>query len=578
MFPMRSKSFKENLNYSYVLIILIMIVLTLLISVCFFWYLYYSSTMDSISQITGLAMQNIKYEYNNIEQYAMALSRNEVLQQVMTDTDFSDNQNVTENLIRLRKELDNADYIGSGNNVRIIFASENNKYSYSYFQSESYFCEVNNIDRLKLDDIYIGYVTENSEKYLVYVRPLFADFGSERIGNIAVFYNLEKNFIKFSDINVTNNGVFFVTNENGEILCHHNKDYILKNLKDESYGDKLLNGTKAFRFRDGSKSYFCSVEIMPTTNWRAISVVPTDKFYRDIFLYVAGILAACIIVLLVALNISKKYVRKITYPVNTLCDAMKKTEKVDIEDNNLFVEFEFMANRYNHMICRIRRQMNEIAEKEEEKRKADMRILYEQINPHFLYNTLDSINWLAACSTDEYSEKVTEMVSMLARMFRIGLSRGKEIISVADEIEHVKSYISIQQYRYSGSFDTKYEISDDVLYCRIIKILLQPLVENAIVHGFENYESGGLIIIKACIENNNIVFTVEDNGCGGDVEYVRSLLNKTPENEDSGYGLYNVQKRIRLYYGNDYGIEVYRSDSGGMKFKIIIPHTEDESI
>ena len=574
MFRMRSKSFKDNLNYSYVLIILMVIVLAVVVSFAFFSHLYYSSNVNNISQITTLAMQNIKYEYNNIEQYAMAISNNELLQTVMTDTDFNNKQSVTENFLKLKNELDNASYIGVGNKVRIVFASEDNKYNYDNFQSENHFCKTYNVDKDSLEDIYIDYITEGGLKYLLYIRPAFADFASERIGNVAVFYNLEKNFSKFSDINLLNNGVFFLTNEDGEILFHHKKEYIFKNIKEESYGEKLLNGENTFKLKDGSRSYFCSVEIMPTTNWRAISVIPMDKFYKDISFYIAGLLLVCLAVVFIALNISKNYVKKITYPVNIICTAMKKTETVNIDDNKLFTEFTFMAERYNSMIYRIKRQMNEISEKEEEKRKADMRVLYEQINPHFLYNTLDSINWLAACGTDEYSEKITDMVSELAKMFRIGLSKGKEIISVADEIEHVKSYVSIQQQRYGNSFTTEYDIEKNIMSCRVIKIILQPIVENAIVHAFEDYESGGMIRVKAYSTDGKIVFTVEDNGCGGDVEYIRSLLNKTPENENSGYGLYNVQTRIKLYYGDEYGIDADKSECGGMKFTITIPKIE----
>ena len=249
---------------------------------------------------------------------------------------------------------------------------------------------------------------------------------------------------------------------------------------------------------------------------------------------------------------------------------------INVDDQELFAEFAFIAEQYNSMICRIRCQMNELSKKEIEKRKADMRVLYEQINPHFLYNTLDSINWLAVQSKDLYSKKVVEMVSMLAKMFRISLSKGQETISVAEEIEHVKSYISIQQIRYSDIFTTEYAIDPDILSYRIIKIILQPIVENAIVHGFCDYKGGGLIKISAYGEAEKIIFTVEDNGCGADAEVIKNNLNTPPENEKSGYGLYNIQRRIKLYYGDAYGIDAERSGSGGMKFKITMPKKKGE--
>ena len=574
----RQENFKEKLNRSYVMIILMIIILAILVSFASFFRLYYSENKNNIRQITELAVRNIKYEYNNIEQYVLSISTNRVLRDVMLNIDFGDNQGVKQSFQKLRDVLGDANYIGTGNKVKIIFASQENKYNYDEFQDENYFCAVNGIEKEKLDEPYLGYITEKHVKYLLYIQPVFTEFGSERIGNVAVFYDLERNFRKFSDINESTGGVFFVLNEEGEILCHHKKEYILSKIQEESFGEQLFCDKDTFILHDGSKNYFCAVEVMPITNWRAVSVIPMNTFYNNMLFYLASLIAACIAVVFIAFNMSKRFVGKIIYPVNKICNAMKKTDMIDESDDKLFAEFKFMAVQYNSMISRIKYQMNEISSKETEKRKADMRVLYEQINPHFLYNTLDSINWLVAQSNDKNSEKVLEMVSRLAKMFRIGLSKGKEMITVADEIEHVKSYIGIQQIRYSDSFTTEYDIDKDVLACRIIKIVLQPIVENAILHGFDDLESGGLIKISACSEDSMLIFTVEDNGRGADAECIKRIMEQTPANEKSGYGLYNIQKRIKLYYGDEYGIEVTRSGSGGMKFKIRMPKVKEGDI
>lgn len=571
----RPESFKERLSRSYIIIILIMFVLAVLISLASFSRLYYRENINNLRQITTLAVQNIKYEYDDIKRYAFELSNNRTLCEIMADIDFDDMQNVTNSFLQLRRMLENTNYTGSIKK-RIIFASDDRDYNYGEFQSEDYFCAANEIDKARLDEPYLKYITENSSKYLLYVQPVFTEFGPERIGNVAIFYDLEKNFKKFSDINASNGGVFFVVDETGKILWHHKKEYILKNIKEESYGEQFFSGKNTFRLKDGSKNYFCVLETIPTTNWKAISIIPTSKFYNNMALYLIVLVTACLAIILLTLSISKRYVRKIIYPVNQICDAMEKTEMINVDDQELFAEFAFIAEQYNSMICRIRCQMNELSKKEIEKRKADMRVLYEQINPHFLYNTLDSINWLAVQSKDLYSKKVVEMVSMLAKMFRISLSKGQETISVAEEIEHVKSYISIQQIRYSDIFTTEYAIDPDILSYRIIKIILQPIVENAIVHGFCDYKGGGLIKISAYGEAEKIIFTVEDNGCGADAEVIKNNLNTPPENEKSGYGLYNIQRRIKLYYGDAYGIDAERSGSGGMKFKITMPKKKGE--
>ena len=579
MFGIRTpKGFKENLNFSYALIVILMILFMGTVSLGFMGNIFYNGSVNNIKQTCNLAMQSIKYEYAQLEQYALILSRTEWIQQIMTDAEINDKQSMYNKFTQMNKELSKLNYLGFGCMASVVLKTDNVDYEYGSFMTENVFAQKNNIDINELEDISIIY-SQDKKGEMLYIRPVIDDVTSNRIGNIVVHYDMEQKLSKFADINLPNDGVFFITKENGEIICHHNKEYLFSNIKDEPYGDKILNTNKAINIRDGLKAYFCAVEIMPTTNWRAVSVISMDEFYRNLILYMVCLSVVCFVVVWIVLHISKKYVKNITYPLDTLCAAMKKAELVNIDKNKLFTEFEFMSERYNEMIYRINQQMKKIAEKEQEKTQADMRVLYEQINPHFLYNTLDSISWLSACSTDdEYSKKAIEMVSMLANMFRIGLSKGKEIILVADEIEHVKNYLGIQKHRYSDMFETEFDIEDDVLDCRIIKIILQPIVENSILHGFDGRESGGKILIKAYSLENTIRFTIEDNGCGADTYYINELMNKTPEKEKSGYGLYNIQTRIKLYYGEEYGIKASCIEKGGMRFDITIPRITGDSI
>jgi two-component system sensor histidine kinase YesM len=193
--------------------------------------------------------------------------------------------------------------------------------------------------------------------------------------------------------------------------------------------------------------------------------------------------------------------------------------------------------------------------------------LQAQINPHFLYNTLDSINWLAiAAGADE----ISLMVNSLANFLRFSLNKGREFISIANELEQVRSYITIQKFRFKNKFDVIYKIDKEVLPYTIIKLTLQPLVENAINHGFDGIDYKGLIEIKACKDHEYIHFQVTDNGKGADIDSLNKMLFDGGGEvvNDMGYGIRNVNERLKLYFGEDCGLYFEDSQYGGITASI----------
>lgn len=559
----KEKSLREKLNQSFILIILLLFFVTVIISIVFFVRSYYYQNSKSIQQINDLAMNNIKYEYSNIEQYASNIARNDTVTTLMSQVKYNDVKYSLDACTKIKQYvLKNLSLMGSGNSIQILFPSEADyvdNFKLIEFRSENNFCEEFgiNIDDLRDKNSFIKRF--RGSYFFIYTRPILNVYNTDNIGTIAIYYDIRRNLKKFSNIGVSAKGMFILVDENGLILCHNREKYLFKNIKDEAFGQKLMGDDLSPVINDGGKKYFCYINIMPTTNWRAISVVPIDEFYRGIILLVLVVLIACIPVLFISLVLCKRFINQIMYPAKKICDSMEKTEKVSIDNDELFTEFEFMAQKYNDMVDCIKQQMDEISQNEREKRKADMRVLYEQINPHFLYNTLDSINWLMACNDDENSVRAGEMLSLLAGMLRIGLSKGRETISVSEEIEHVQNYLKIQEIRRDSAFEVYYDVSEECLDVQMIKIILQPVVENSIVHGFDEIESGGIIKIKVYSEEKDIIFVVSDNGSGCDT----SVLEKNIKSGEGGFGLYNIQKRINLYYGEDYGLSVKRSDMGG---------------
>ncbi len=226
------------------------------------------------------------------------------------------------------------------------------------------------------------------------------------------------------------------------------------------------------------------------------------------------------------------------------------------------------------MVGRIGELMEQIIHEQEQKRRGELEVLHAQIHPHFLYNTLNSVVRMAGSGK---SEDVITMITSLSKFFRISLSRGKHIITVQEELEHIRNYLIIQKIRYKNKFEFEINADPDVMGCPTLKLILQPIVENAIYHGIEYMVDEGLITITAGIEDGKVLIQVKDNGVGIPPDKLASLLSGAPgTGEGSGVGLRNVHERIRLYYGADYGLTIESQPDVGTTVCVWIPHEKVE--
>jgi two-component system sensor histidine kinase YesM len=229
---------------------------------------------------------------------------------------------------------------------------------------------------------------------------------------------------------------------------------------------------------------------------------------------------------------------------------------------------------FNIMVGRIRELLAAKVSEQENLKKAELRALQAQINPHFLYNTLDTIIWLAEAGR---TDQVVKVVRALSSFFRISLSKGQDWITIGEEIERTRSYLTIQKLRYSDILDYRIEVDDGVSGYSVLKLILQPLVENALYHGIKNTRRGGTIVVRATPWNENeVLLQVEDNGIGFTQERLAQLQTELADESgdirlESGFGLGNVHKRIRLYYGRQYGVAVRSDYLAGTCVSIVIP-------
>ena len=269
--------------------------------------------------------------------------------------------------------------------------------------------------------------------------------------------------------------------------------------------------------------------------------------------------------------------RSIYIPIKRLHDVTTTITKNDLQalvTHDNVDEITELGMSFNIMIAKIRELLQAKIKEQENLKKAELRALQAQINPHFLYNTLDTIIWMAEAKK---TDQVVEIVSALSSFFRISLSKGRDWITVGEEIERTKSYLTIQRMRYRDIMDFKIEVDEQVLNNTVLKLILQPLVENALYHGIKNKRSGGTIIVRAKQHNRGeVLLEVEDNGIGFTPEKLEQLQSELDDdsgelNFESGFGIGNVNKRIRLYYGKQYGLTVDSEYNVGTCATLIIP-------
>ena len=356
-------------------------------------------------------------------------------------------------------------------------------------------------------------------------------------------------------------GYVFLLNDKGEPVYHKDTSYF-------SDPDKLAQLLEIQSAGDGydkaSNLLTCQTQI-EKTGWTMVGVVSLDTLKmleRQLF---EAVLLTGGLLFIAVLLIGILFTRRLSTPMADLERGMNEIEKlaeVRIRKNS-FYEVELLAGNYNRMIHRIRILMGEISDKEKTLRHAELNALVSQINPHFLYNTLDTIVWMAEFND---STRVIALTKSLAAFFRLSLSGGRELITVGDELEHVRQYLYIQKERYGDKLNYTIHAPEEVLDYTVPKIILQPIAENSIYHGIKPLDRPGQITITVQEEGEKLIFTVSDNGAGcrpdAAVADTPSLPGKV--------GLKNVDERLKLYYGPGYGVTIHSAPGAGCRVELTV--------
>ena len=307
-----------------------------------------------------------------------------------------------------------------------------------------------------------------------------------------------------------------------------------------------------------------------TQSMEALKVELNSRVESFLTICILTLVIIVFCVLLTAIFISNS----ITKPVNELCGVTDQISKGDFSvraDVQTEDEIAQLAGSVNHMSKQLEIMVNKMKEDERKMRYAELRLLQEQINPHFLYNTLDTIIWLIEGNSNE---KAVDMVVSLSDFFRLVLSRGKEFISIQEEERHIRSYLEIQQVRYQDILEYEISIDSELYQYKILKLTLQPIVENALYHGIKYKRAKGKILVTGTMADERIYLSVSDTGVGMEKEELNKLreeIKRPCKETESGFGLANVNERIRMNFGMEYGMTIDSVKGEGTTVSLTIP-------
>lgn len=378
-----------------------------------------------------------------------------------------------------------------------------------------------------------------------------------------------------------------IVDNNGRIISFQDKKYIGTYIKDYSNRDvnykdnaetlnQLIYSITSFTNRD------ISVSAIPidSVGWKVISVVDKDNLFYEVNLLrnltFAFLFVIVIIVMIVIIIFSNKFYESVRIIVKGMKEAKKGDFNVKIklntEDELSFISDEFneMLSTINILVEDIKSQSNYIVELSNKRREAEIKAIVAQINPHFLYNTLDCINWMAI-KNENY--EVSDTIGNFAQILRYSIGDINKEVTIYDEVEWLKKYVYLQQIRFNNSFTLDLDVNENVLGCRIHKLILQPLIENSIIHGFKGYDSGRILKVGINkFENNYIKIIVKDNGNGIENRKLEEIINnvKLGEDEDENIGIKNVYDRIKIYYGDSAKFNIESIQGQGTTIALVI--------
>ena len=555
-----------NISISGVFIAMVMgIVLTSVVAATLIFVQIYRNAMEQ-SAVTS-SSQSCEQVQNTVENYTqdMRIILEGIVARMRHENNHS--EEYIQNLVNIRSDVVAVTICGEdGELLRYWNRGQKLKENYRIVQST----EMEDDDgRLRITKPYVESLFEGYYPWVVTVyQKIQKEDGTSIQVNIDIRFSDIANYV--DDVGIGQHGYAYIADKKGNLIYHPQQQLIYSGLKEEK-GMDLKEGTHI------QEQAIYTVKNLENCDWKIVGVCYVDEMITEkVSSAVSRLLIVLCLVMGAVFLLGWAFSELFSAPVRQLADDMHRFEKN--AENFVFepmagtTEITTLSNSFEHMVVKIQKLMEQVRQEEITLRKTELKALQAQINPHFLYNTLESITWMVEANKNE---EAVFMISELAKLLRISLSKGRTVIRIADELQHSTSYMNIQKVRYKDRFETEFLIEEEIKEYCTIKLIIQPILENAIYYGVGNMDEddGGKITVKGKKDGNDIYISVIDNGMGMSEEIVENLLldnGKVPKH-GSGVGLINVHTRIQLMYGKEYGLKIYSEPDEGTEVVIHIP-------
>ena len=551
------------LSQIFTVVVIMLVMKVTMISFFSFVNIYEEATKENVITSSEQAVFQVE---NTVENYQEDIENlmNMILANISEDQESTDQ--FFKSLFQIKSEVAsvttydmNGRLLNAWSDGKILKEHINENLSYDENLSQKM-----HTDRLNITKPHVETLFRDYYPWVVTISQYKENEKGERI-QVAMDVKFS-NIAKYVDgVGIGQHGYCYIADENGNIIYHPQQQLIYAGLKKENYTD-YSDGTHT------ESNVIYSVKSLKRSDWKIVGVCFADEMITNkVEALAKNLIIISIGVLFVTILAGGIFSKLFSKPANDLAKAMQKfendTDKFVFEPIEGTAEITSLTESFEHMVLQIQELVEKVRQEEISLRKTELKALQAQINPHFLYNTLDAIAWM--CEEERHKDAV-EMVNALARLFRISISRGHELISIEKEIEHAKSYLKIQNFRYKNQFTYDFEVDDTCLSYLCNKITLQPIIENAIYHGIDRMVDEGRIEIRIFPDHEKIVFEVEDNGVGMTEEQCQEILQKD-SGDKAGIGIKNVNDRIKIYFGEEYGITIRSELDEGTCVTITMP-------
>lgn len=561
---------------------LFMVVILILMSVVSYYYSYESMRGRTISDTEVILSQvgkNIGRYISNIESISGIINTNKDVMRYLEDPEAEDAgvtranfRNFLNYLPQIDKNIVSIFIFDKENNPVYVPATLRMKENYDITQDEWYRNVEDYVtDIPTLTGTQVRTMTQGDNPWVISLsRRILNAATGKIIGTQLVELNYSAIDDILNDINLGSKGYIFIVDADGKMVYHPQLQLVYSGLKTERVREVLGTSDTTLELRDENKLY--NISDIPGTDFKMVGVTFLDEIVASSREMITLYIILTLLMALAAFIGSVQMARYVTKPLSRLELAVNEVEQGNLDANFAIrgtLETEKFAASLSSMISNVKQLMEQIVADQEMIRTSELKALQSQINPHFLYNTLDTIVWIAE---ESGSEKIKEITVALANYFRIVLSSGKDIISVRDEIEHVRNYLVIQKMRYE-TLNYKIEVSEEALALTMPKLILQPIVENAIYHGIKNNPDGGTIWVRGFVDKETLTFIIDDDGRGMRPHELRRVFEPGRKSavRHGGVAMRNIRERIELYYGTEYGIAVESEYRKGTRVIVTLP-------